>query len=59
MNGRDFLKEISQDPQLRSIPVLIVSAFENPNTLGAIGILKKPLDMDLLISIVSKYCQKV
>ena len=56
MNGRAFLDEISLDNKLNHIPVLIVSAFENPNTKGAIGILKKPLDIDLLLTIVAKYC---
>lgn len=56
MNGRAFLDELLVDSTLFPIPVLIVSAFDNPNTKGAIGVMRKPVDWDQLIKVISEYC---
>jgi CheY-like chemotaxis protein len=57
MNGREFLDEMMKDSVLAPIPVLIVSAIADPsNTKGSVGFLKKPVDIDAVLSTVSKYC---
>ena len=57
MNGREFLDEMMKDAFLAPIPVLIVSAIADPsNSKGSVGFLKKPVDIDSVLSIVSKYC---
>lgn len=56
MNGRDFLDALLDDVQLSSIPVLFVSAFENIDTRGAIGVLKKPVDINKLLAYLAQYC---
>lgn len=56
MNGREFLDTLLVDATLTPIPVLFVSAFDNLNTKGAIGVLKKPIDIEALLRIVQQYC---
>jgi CheY-like chemotaxis protein len=57
MNGRQFLDEMMKDAVLAPIPVLIVSAIADPsNTKGSVGFLKKPVDIDAVLSTVSRYC---
>jgi CheY-like chemotaxis protein len=57
MNGREFLDEMMKDAILAPIPVLIVSANVEPsNTKGSIGFLKKPVDIDTVLAVVSRYC---
>ena len=57
MNGREFLDNIMKDTLLAPIPVLIVSAVADPaNSKGSVGFLKKPIDLDTILEIVSRYC---
>ena len=64
MPGKDgwaVLKELKSDPQLRNIPVIMVSMIEDRNmgyALGAVDYLTKPVDRRRLSQIVSQYrCQ--
>lgn len=58
MNGREFLDEVMKDSHLAPIPVLIVSAVaDKSNTEGSVGFLKKPIDIDVVLKVVSQYCQ--
>lgn len=58
MNGRQFLDTIMSDALLAPIPVLIVSAVaDKTNTEGSIGFLKKPIDIDVVLNVVSQYCK--
>lgn len=57
MNGREFLDEVMEDSYLAPIPVLIVSAVaDKSDTKGAVGFLKKPVDLDVVLKIVDEYC---
>lgn len=56
MNGRDFLKALLADGELCTIPVVFVSAFEIKDTEGAIGVIKKPVDINKLMKLVAEYC---
>lgn len=56
MNGRDFLDALLSDEQLSSIPVLFVSAFENIDTKGSVGVMKKPVDINKLLDYIGRYC---
>ena len=56
MNGREFLDEMMKDAILAHIPILTVSAVADANnTHGAIGYLKKPFDIDVVLKVVSRY----
>ena len=57
MNGREFLDIVMKDNRLAPIPVLIVSAIaDKTNTEGSVGFLKKPIDIDVVLNVVSQYC---
>lgn len=57
MNGREFLDKVMKDSHLAPIPVLIVSAVaDKANTKGSVGFLKKPIDIDVVLNVVSQYC---
>lgn len=58
MNGRQFLDKVMSDAVLAPIPVLIVSAVaDKTNTEGSVGFLKKPIDIDVVLNVVSQYCK--
>ncbi|MEE8313587.1 MAG: response regulator [Myxococcota bacterium] len=64
MPGKDgwaVLKELKSDPQLRDIPVIMVSMIEDRNmgyALGAVDYLTKPVDRSRLSQIIGQYrCQ--
>lgn len=51
MSGPEFLKVIKMDTSpLANIPVIVMTAVPNPEVLGAAQVLKKPLDLDELLS---------
>lgn len=57
MNGREFLDKVMEDSVLAPIPVLIVSAIaDKTNTKGAVGFLKKPVDIEMVLEMVNQYC---
>ncbi len=57
MNGREFLDTIMEDSYLAPIPVLVVSAIaDKADTEGAVGFLKKPVDIDMVLKMVDRYC---
>ena len=57
MDGLEFLRVKKGDVALAPIPVVVVSAVsEQARGAGAQGILKKPVDIDLLLAVVRQYC---
>jgi CheY-like chemotaxis protein len=60
MNGWEFRKEQQKDPALKNIPVVVVSADGNvPQKAASIGVadyLLKPVDVDVLLNMVRRYC---
>ncbi len=58
MNGREFLDEVMKNSYLAPIPVLVVSAIaDRTTTEGAIGFIKKPVDIDTVLKVVNQYCE--
>lgn len=58
MNGREFLDAIMKDSVLAPIPVLIVSAIaDRTSTNGAVGFLKKPIEIGMVLEMVDRYCR--
>lgn len=61
MNGWQFRAEQAQDPALSTIPVVVMSghaqAEEEARALGISAGLKKPIDLELLLGIVKRYCR--
>ena|SRR5689334_4752811 len=60
MNGWQFRAEQLKDPRLSSVPVLVISADPHLQpkaaTLGAVGLLKKPISLDDLLAAVKVHC---
>jgi CheY-like chemotaxis protein len=58
MNGWEFRRALEQDPVLRDVPVVVVSAAtsEMAHRAHAAAHLPKPLDMDQLLDVVDNLC---
>jgi CheY-like chemotaxis protein len=60
MNGWKFREEQVKDPNLASIPVVVISAdpaaARQAADLGVAATMPKPVDFDRLLSIVGQYC---
>ena len=58
MNGWEFRQEIEDDPMLRAVPVVIISATtaELIHRTEAAAYLPKPLNMDQLLHVVGGFC---
>ena len=60
MNGWEFRQAQQLDPELAVIPVVVVSGDSGVEqkgaALGAVASLGKPIDVDLLLRIVDRYC---
>ena len=58
MNGWEFQQAVEQDPNLRDVPVVVVSAAtgEIVKNTPADAFLSKPIDMDRLLTVVCEYC---
>jgi CheY-like chemotaxis protein len=57
MNGWEFLEARARDPALQAIPVLVLTASEPEQVPGAVGILRKPFDLDDLIGAVARHAR--
>ncbi len=62
MSGWDFHAELRRDPCHASTPVLLVSAdatvAERARGLAHVAALKKPFDVDLLLTTIAKLCPR-
>lgn len=61
MNGWEFLEELKKNGgMMAAIPVVITSAAGNAAVATAVqqtqGYIKKPIDLDLLLTTVKKFC---
>jgi CheY-like chemotaxis protein len=61
MNGWQFREEQRHDPDLASIPVVVISAGANlPEQVAPLGIrdyIRKPIQLGQLLATVQRYCQ--
>lgn len=56
MNGWQFRREQSADPMIADIPVAVVTAASEVRDIDAVAVLRKPLDMRLLLDVLRRYC---
>lgn len=59
MDGWAFVEAISKDMKLAAIPIVVVTAFSKERTSGLKkikSIIKKPINLDLLLNQVRIYC---
>ncbi len=62
MNGWEFQKAVAREPQLRDIPIVVVSATGTDVDLDrthAAAVLPKPIDVDQLLNVVEDFCDGV
>lgn len=55
MDGVELVRRIRQDPRLSSLPVILISAYGEPDGHSADGFVAKPFDPDVLLEIVKPY----
>jgi len=56
MNGWQFLEAQREDPDLATIPVVVVTATLDAQVEGAAMLLRKPFDLDALLTTVARLC---
>ncbi|CAM3281395.1 response regulator [Corallococcus sp. ZKHCc1 1396] len=57
MDGYGFLKRLHEDATLCGLPVFVLTASFNTELMaGAVGLLQKPLHMEVLLEAVAPYC---
>ena len=60
LSGHEFRRAQLNDPILAGIPIAVMSgaidATEWAVTLGAVATLTKPIDLDVLVEVVRRYC---
>ncbi|WP_224240365.1 response regulator [Hyalangium gracile] len=57
LDGAGFLAEVRKHPQFAAVPVVVFSASASPNLqeLGARGWVRKPVDLEALLEVVSQH----
>ncbi len=58
MDGWEFRRQQQADPAVAKVPVIVLSALDQSRAadVDAAAFLKKPLDFDLLLDLVRRYC---
>lgn len=57
MGGRECIDILKKDIRLASIPIFVISSIaDKQNTIGAVGFIKKPADLNILLKMVQQYC---
>ena len=60
MDGWEFRRRQREDPELATVPVVVLSALDQTRAadLGGTAFLKKPLDFDRLLQLVRQHCRE-
>jgi CheY-like chemotaxis protein len=56
MDGIQFLQVARADERLRSLPVVVITSSQQELPFGAQAIVRKPADMDVLLTMVGERC---
>ncbi|MCU1281960.1 MAG: cheY [bacterium] len=57
MDGWEFAERLRARPRLAGIPIVIMSAYDDPPPPeDVVGFVKKPIDVGALMSVVDRYC---
>ena len=57
MDGKQFRRMQVKDPRLAKVPVIVVSALSDRSDVDANEIFIKPVDVDVLLAAVDRYCR--
>lgn len=55
MNGWQFLEEIAKTPSFKAVPIVVLTAAGSVEVHGAEEILRKPIDLKVLVAAVERY----
>lgn len=58
MSGADLARRLKDTPEMRSMPVLLMSAFAEPDGEIADGFIEKPFDIDHLLAVLEPFLEK-
>jgi CheY-like chemotaxis protein len=58
MNGWDFFMKMRERPEFASVPVVVHSSAADRAPAGVTRVLKKPIELDRLLSVVGEYCTR-
>src|SRR5471030_1327929 len=60
LGGHEFRRAQLGDPMVSGVPVAVMSGAiddrERAQALGAVAVVTKPIDLDVLLEVVRKYC---
>lgn len=56
MNGWEFFARLKQHPSLSKTPVIVHSSSPSRAPAGVTGIVRKPLSLDMLLTLVRRHC---
>lgn len=56
MNGWDFFARLRERPELAGVPVVVHSSSPTQAPAGVTRVLRKPVQLDRLLSVVHEYC---
>src|SRR5262249_14819313 len=56
MDGWEFAKRLRAHPQLRNIPVVVISAFNQLPPPNIVAFRRKPLKFDAILQLAERYC---
>jgi CheY-like chemotaxis protein len=60
LSGKEFRRAQLGDPMVASVPVAVMSGasdlHKRAEALGAVATLAKPIDFDMLLDVVRRYC---
>lgn len=58
MDGRQFRAALLRDAEMAKIPLVVVTALDSSSAMGmgAVKVLKKPVDVDALLNVVRENC---
>jgi CheY-like chemotaxis protein len=56
MDGWQLMKALSKNDRLATIPVIVMSAMPKAEKLDGQRVVKKPIDLDMMLEIVREHC---
>ena len=59
MSGEEFLTRVKAEPVLRACAVLVMTASFMDLPSGAVGIIRKPFELPVLLELVNRHCSEV
>jgi CheY-like chemotaxis protein len=56
LSGREFLERLKEDPETRTVPVVLMTASETAPPPGVAAVLRKPFGLSRLMKLLAAHC---